>query len=103
MSSMKKSRRKFTAEFKVKVAIEAIKERDTLKQLAERFELHANQISLWKQEFLDNATGIFQTEKSKKEEKEKEETNSDELFSKIGRLEVENDFLKKNLKKLGHL
>lgn len=52
---MKRTKRKFSAAFKAKVAIEALKERQTLAQLAEKFELHSNQISLWKQEFLANA------------------------------------------------
>jgi len=52
---MKKTRRKFTSAFKAKVAIEALKERETLSELAKRFDLHPNQISMWKREFLDNA------------------------------------------------
>ncbi len=56
---MKKTRRKFTSEFKTKVSIEAIKERHTLSELAKGFELHPNQISIWKQEFLGNATIVF--------------------------------------------
>ncbi|NLN26358.1 MAG: transposase, partial [Bacteroidetes bacterium] len=45
---MKNSRRKFTDTFKAKVAIEALKERETLSELAKRFEIHPNQISIWK-------------------------------------------------------
>lgn len=48
---MKKTRRKFTAAFKAQVAIEALKERESLAALATRFELHPNKISQWKQEF----------------------------------------------------
>lgn len=56
---MKRTRRKFSGAFKAKVAIEALKERQTLAQLAEKFELHPNQISQWKQEFLANADAAF--------------------------------------------
>ena len=56
---MRKTCRKFTSEFKSKVAIEALKERYSLSELAERFELHPNQISQWKQEFLEKSEDIF--------------------------------------------
>ena len=56
---MKDTRRIFTAEFKTKVVLEAIKERQSLSELAEHFELHPIQISQWKREFLENATKVF--------------------------------------------
>jgi transposase-like protein len=58
---MKKSRRKFSSQFKAKVAIEALKERETLAELAKRYEVHPNQISQWKREFLDNADKAFES------------------------------------------
>ena len=94
---MKKSRRMFSAQFKAKVAIEALKERETLGELAKRYEVHPNQISHWKREFLENADKAFSASKQKREE----QTDIKELFQQIGQLKVENDFLKKNLKKLG--
>ncbi|PKQ60131.1 transposase [Labilibaculum filiforme] len=97
---MKRTRRKFSSTFKAKVAIEALKERETLAVLAERFELHPNQISQWKQEFLENSQQIFE---GKHTSKETEDIDTENLYSKIGKLEMENEFLKKNLKKLGHL
>jgi transposase len=48
---MKKERRKFSAQFKTKVALEAIKKKETIQQLASKFEVHSNQITLWKREF----------------------------------------------------
>jgi transposase-like protein len=94
---MKKSRRKFTAQFKAKVAIEALKERETLGELAKKYEIHPNQISQWKREFLENADKAFTGPKDKSED----QTDVKELFQQIGQLKVENDFLKKNLKKIG--
>ena len=94
---MRKTRRKFTSEFKSKVAIEALKERYSLSELAERFELHANQISQWKQEFLEKSKDVFDKKSSKSKE---DQVDLDTLYTKIGQLEVERDYLKKNLKKL---
>ena len=94
---MKKTRRKFSAAFKAKVAIEALKERETLAELSKRFEVHPNMISKWKQEFLEHSTEVFE----KKNKKTDSEIDIDKLYSKIGKLEMENDFLKKNLKKIG--
>lgn len=94
---MKKIRRKFSSEFKSKVAIEALKERYSLSELAERFELHPNQISQWKQEFLEKSKDVFDKKVPKTKEKQ---IDIDNLYAKIGKLEVECDYLKKNLKKL---
>jgi len=97
MTSMRKKRRNFSSEFKSKVAIEALKERYSLSELAERFELHPNQISQWKQEFLEKSSSVFDKKKDKSAEKE---VDLDKLYAKIGKLEVERDFLKKSLNKL---
>ena len=94
---MKAKRRKFTAAFKAQVAIEAIKERDSLADIAKRYEVHPNMISKWKQEFIERSSEIFETappEVSFEAEREK-------LFAKIGRLEVERDWLKKISKMAG--
>jgi transposase len=94
---MKRERRKFTAAFKAKVAIEAIKERDTIQQLASKYELSPNQISIWKKEFLAGAEAIFSSELASKQETDDKE--KDRLYGKIGQLQVEVDFLKKVLGK----
>ncbi len=56
---MKKSCRKFAAEFKSRVAWEAIKEHKSLSKLAERFELLPNLIPIWKREFMENTLNVF--------------------------------------------
>lgn len=94
---MKKTRRKFTGAFKAKVAIEALKERESLAELSKHFEVHPNIISKWKREFLQNSSHVFD-QQSKETEKE---VDVEKLYAKIGQLEIENDFLKKNLSKIG--
>ncbi|MEM8901254.1 MAG: transposase [Bacteroidota bacterium] len=95
---MKKSRRKFSSKFKFQVVLEALKERETLAEIAKKYEVHPNQITTWKREFLDKAEDVFDRKKSVQDETEVE---SDALYQQIGKLKVENDFLKKSLKKLG--
>jgi transposase len=89
-----KSKRKFTPEFKAKVALDALKERESVTELAKRYELHPNQINDWKKEFLSKAATVFSNTKTTPgmEDKEKQQ-----LYQAIGQLKVENDFLKKAL------
>ena len=92
------SRRKFTSEFKAKVAIEAIKGQRTVNELAQEFEVHPNQIAIWKKQFLASAADVFSRGKDRESEKLQEER--DRLYQKVGQLQVEVDWLKK---KTGHL
>jgi transposase-like protein len=94
---MKSKRRKFSAQFKAKVAVEALKERESLSELSRRFEVHPNMISnrvggRWKNEILDNSSTIFEKERSTEDEVI---PDPEKLYAKIGKLELENDFLKK--------
>jgi transposase-like protein len=94
---MKKTRRKFSAQFKASVALEAFKERQTLSELAARFEVAPEMISRWKKDFQANMAKAFEKEKKQEEP----EVDSEKLYAQIGQLKVENDFLKKSLKKTG--
>jgi transposase len=85
-------RRSYSADFKAKVALEALKEQHTLQQLAQKYEVHPNQISSWKQEFLQNSASVF-TKGRRKEEA----VDTAKLYEEIGRLKVEVDFLKKRM------
>jgi len=95
----KRSRRKFSADFKARVALEAIKNQKTLAELSQQFEVHPVTISKWKAEFLENMSVIFESGHERKETQESLER--DQLFAQIGQLKVENDFLKKSARKLG--
>lgn len=84
-------RRIFTDEFRAKVALEALREEQTLPELARKYDLHPNQISTWKRHAIENMAGIFCSKKEKKQDNREAEIK--ELHAKIGELTVENDFL----------
>jgi transposase-like protein len=94
---MKNSRRKHTAAFKAQVAIEAIKEQETLSDLAKRFEVHPQMISNWKREFLSRGAEIFETRAPDEEAERREKL----LYEKIGRLEIDVDFCRRASEQLG--
>lgn len=94
-------RKSFSAEFKAKVAIEAIKGDKTLAELSSLYEVHQNQISNWKKQFLAGAIEIFK--KTPATSEREQERNTDHLYKKIGQLEVERDFLKKKWEQLQNL
>lgn len=90
------TRRKFTSKFKTKVVLEALKERQTVKELAQKFEITPQQINNWKRDFLKEADTVFS--KGEKSKKSEEEEKKDQLLKVIGELKVENDFLKNALR-----
>lgn len=91
---MSKTRRVFGKDFKGKVVLEALKEKETLEFLAKKYELLPTQISSWKAEAIKNISTIFNQEKAVSK---KDEIPSEKLFARIGQLTLENDFLKKKL------
>lgn len=86
-------RRNFSKEFKTRVVLDALKERETIEKLGKKYELQPSQISKWKAEALLNFSNLFLMEGSKKEQ----EIDPEKLYAQIGQLKVENDFLKKKL------
>lgn len=94
---MKLKRKKHSGAFKAKVAIEALQERESLSELAKKYQVHPNMITRWKREFLERAPEVFEKPSSDKQE----EKEIEKLYTKIGQLEMEREFLKKNLRKLG--
>jgi transposase-like protein len=91
-------RNQFNKEFKAKVAVAAIKGQSTANELAQEYEVHVSQINLWKKQLLEAAPMVFGHSGERKEAAAEEER--DRLYEKIGKLQVEVDWLKK---KTGHL
>jgi len=88
-------KRKFTAKFKTKVVLEALKEVSSLSALAKKYSLAPAQISSWKRQFLEGAEDVFTSNSGGKTAEEKER---DRLLQTIGQQKVEIDFLKKVLR-----
>lgn len=86
-------RKSFSAEFKSKVALEAIKEQSTINEIAAKYQVFPNQVCAWKKELLDGVGSIF-VDKRKKELKPDEDIVP-QLYQQIGQLKVEVDWLKK--------
>ena len=91
MSKMK--RKRYSAEFKAKVALEAIKGEQTLAELATRFSLHSNMITNWKRQAIKNMADAFSSKSEKNDSLN--EAQITELHAKIGQLTIERDFLAK--------
>ena len=95
----KRSRRTHSPAFKAKVALAALKGDKTLAELAQQYEVHANQITAWKGQLLEGAAGVFGPGKAAPEAAVDLKT----LHAKIGELTLENDFLEGALSKAGLL
>ena len=92
---MRRKRRTFSSEFKLKVILDSLKERESLSELSQKYDLHQNQISKWKNDFIENAKlNLVASNKSQDNNKEQE---LEQLYGKIGKLQMEVDFLKKKL------
>ena len=94
---MKRPRRNHSAAFKAKVAVAAVKADQTLVQLAQRFDVHPNQIGQWRGELLERAAEVFATAADKRDAGPDLKT----LHAKIGQLALENDFLSGALGRIG--
>ena len=91
---MGKTRRSFTADFKARVALEALKEEKTLAELAAAHKVHPHQITRWKKDLVRNAGKAFSD--SSEISSADEERLKTPLYEEIGRLKVELDWMKKN-------
>jgi len=93
---MKRKRRNHKPDFKAKVALAALKGDMTLAELADKFDVHANQITEWKKQLLENADQAFGGVKATGDV----EVRIKELHAKIGQITMENDFLEKGLTRI---
>jgi transposase-like protein len=90
---MKKERKSYTAAFKAKVALEAIKGQRTINEIASAFEVHPNHVNQWKKQAVTQLSEIFSNGRARANAAEEELRN--QLYQQIGQLKVELDWLKK--------
>lgn len=93
-----KKRNNYSKEFKKRVAVEAIRGDKTLAQISSEFNVHVNQIRDWKKLALEAMTDAFATKRGRKSDKGSIEDGV--FYEQIGRLQMENEFLKKKYKQL---
>lgn len=100
---MSTKRRVFSAEFKAKVALEAIKEQETINQIASRFDVLPVQVSQWKAHLIKGLPEAFKGGGKSKDPQEEWEQQKQQFYQKIGQLEMERDWLKKKSEQFGIL
>ena len=86
--------RKYTEDFKFKVALEVLKGEDTLAAISQRYSVNPSQVRRWKQRLQTHGKAVFGEMRAQVEQSSEAE---DKLYERIGKLSVEVDFLKKNL------
>ncbi len=90
---MTKKRKKYSSQFKFKVALEAVKGQRTINEIASSNNIHSNQVSIWKKRLLVEGPTVFGQQTAKK--LEEQTAREAELFEQIGRLKMELEWLKK--------
>ena len=92
---MGKIHRQYSPSFKAKVALEAIREEETIIELASRYQVHPTQIKRWKKTATEKIVELFKNGRQKEVRENEKNLFIEELYRKIGQLKVELDWLKK--------
>ena len=95
-----RKRQSFDKAFKAKVALEALREALTVQEIAKKYSVHPNQISLWKRQVVERLPEIFERPNKKSEGERQAENQYDEALKTLGAMKIENEFLKKKYNQL---
>jgi transposase len=93
-----KQKKRYSGEFKAKVAFEAIKGEKTISQLSSEYGIHGTSINQWRRELLQGAAQVFEGGRKAPASETATEALVEKLYAKVGQLTVERDFLSKALK-----
>lgn len=97
----KRKRRHLSAEFKARIATEALQELKTIQQIAKDNEIAPSQVSAWKKELEIRTVEIFERKNASSDAAKKQEKRSEQLERKVGQLVIEKEFLEKKCDQLG--
>ena len=97
---MAKIRKRYSSKQKAKVTLEALQERYTIAELSQKYGVHVNQITRWKQKAVQELERLFDSPEKRKADKDKTTQLVEDLYSQIGRLQVELSWLKKKYEDL---
>ncbi len=95
-----KKRQRFDKAFKAKVTLDALREELTLQEIAKKYDVHPNQISLWKKQAIENLPDIFERPNKKSDSERKAGEKYDDALKTLGKMKIGNEFLKKKYKQL---
>ena len=98
---MANKRKQYSAQFKAKVALAAIRGEKTVAELASQYEVHPTMINNWKRQLLAGASDVFESSSSPVPAQSNQQAQIDELYRQIGQLKVERDFLAHRSAQLG--
>jgi transposase-like protein len=91
------TRRRFTGDFKARVALEALRGDKTIQEIAAKHKVHPNQVSDWKRHAIEGLSAVFSNDANR--ERQDRQAEIHDLHAKIGELTVERDFLSGGLKR----
>lgn len=97
----KRKRRHLSAEFKARIATEALQEMKTIQEIAQDNEVAPSQVSAWKKELEERTVEIFERKNASTDAAKKQEKRSEQLERKVGQLVIEKEFLEKKCDQLG--
>ena len=98
---MKRKRRHLSAEFKARIAKEALKQEKTIQQIAAENDIAPAQVSAWKKELEERMSELFERKNARDQQDEKYERRASHLERKVGQLVIEKEFLEKKCEQLG--